>query len=119
MGGGGQRFRRNFCLTRPNRIFRKVIHLCFNEYENSGYRKFFRHNRGCHDFPSKISCLSTGKLRWRALRCFRKFRVWRIFAHKKGISVVSVEIFCFTVPIIFVGKHFCVSKSSGINFFHA
>ena len=30
--------------------------------------------------------------------------------HKKGISLNSLKNFCLTVPIKFVGEHFCVSK---------
>ena len=34
---------------------------------------------------------STKKFRWGTLRCIKKFRVAKIFMHKKGISLNSVE----------------------------
>ena len=44
------------------------------------------------------------------LRCFRKFRESKNFIYKKGISLFSVEFFCHTVPIKFVGEPFCFKK---------
>ena len=65
-------------------------------------------------------CPSNKNFRSGTLRCFRKFRVWKNFMHKKGISLVSVDFFCLTVPQKFVGEPFCVSKkNSGIENFHA
>ena len=95
-GGGIAIFRREI-LSRSAEKLREVP--SFNDIEILGYRKNFIHNRGCHDFPSNFCCLSGKKCRWRALRCLRKLRVSKCLMHKKGISLSSVEIFCFTVPI--------------------
>ena len=46
---------------------------------------------------------------------FRKFLIANKFMDKKGgVSRSSVEIFCLTVPKIFVGEHFRMSLISGI-----
>ena len=52
--------------------------------------------------------------------CFRKFLVAKKFMdEKRGVSKNSVEIFCVTVPKLFVGEPFKLSLISGIEKIYA
>ena len=54
--------------------------------------------------------------------CFRKFPVAKKFMDKRGRGEYQdfpSEVFCLTVPKIFVGEPFTVSLISGIGIFYA
>ena len=58
---------------------------------------------------------STKKFRWGTLRCIGKFRVTKIFMHKRGrgYHISQSKTFCHTVPKNVVGEHFVVSENFG------
>ena len=58
---------------------------------------------------------SAENFRWGALRCFRKFLVWKNYESEEGYHVFPSKIFCLTVPKNLVGEPFCavLQKISG------
>ena len=67
----------------------------FNVSDNFGYRKFscIREGGGITFLRRKHLSHSTENFRWGTVRFFRKIRVSQNFAHKRGVSLNSVEIF--------------------------
>ena len=76
-----------FCLTVP----RNFIGEHFGVSEEFFYRKFSCIEGGRHGFVENFLSHSTEKIRWGTIRCFKKFRVWKNFMHRKGLSLFSLE----------------------------
>ena len=88
-----------------------------------------------HFSVEKVLSHSTRKCRWGTLRCIRKFRISKQFMHQRErerererdreagnigkYHVSPSKTFCLTVPIKFVGEHFCVSKDLWYRIFEA
>ena len=73
---------------------------CFRKFEVS---KNFMHNRGYHNFPSKIFCLTVPK-NFVGMPSMSE-KIWGIenFMHNRGNHKFPSKIFCLTVPKNFVG----------------
>ena len=101
----------NFLSQRTKKL-RNGSLLCFRNF--LVWRKFMdKRWRGASRFSVENFLFhSAKKFRERTLQFFRKFW-YRSFLHRKGISLFSVEIFCFKVPEKFVRELFCGSKNFG------
>ena len=64
-----------------------------------------------------LSC-SAENIRRGILYCCSSFGYWKSLDKKRGVSRLSVEIFCSTVPKKFVGEPFSVSLISVIEKFY-
>ena len=109
--GGITVFSNFFCLTGPKNFVKGPV--CVSEIFWYGKKLWIRDRLGGGGitFFRRIFFVSQcRKILWATLQCFRKFGVSKIFMHKKGISLFSVDFFCFTVPIKFVGEPLRVSK---------
>ena len=62
-----------------------------------------------------VSQARNEKLRRGTLRCFRKFRVSKIFMHKKGYHYFPLKFFCLTAPKNIVGEYFNVLRKFGLS----
>ena len=85
--GGITFFRRKFLVSQCRKNSWASLQ-CFRKF---GVSKNFMHNRGYHNFPSKIFCLTVPKnshcveiFHWRTLWCFRKILLSKIFLHRRG-----------------------------------
>ena len=81
-----------------------------------GIEKFL-HNRGYHNFPSKIFVSQGRKILWASLQCFRKFGISKNFMHNRGYHNFSSKSFCLTVPKNFVMIPSMFQKNWGIEKF--
>ena len=102
------------CLTVPKHFVEEPF--CVSE--KFGYRKILRIRGVYLDFASKLVSHSTQTFCRGTLLCFRKIRVSKSFMHKKGTSLFSVEIFCFTLLNNIAGDPSVLQKNSGFENFH-
>ena len=109
--GGITIFRRKFFVSQC----RKISWASFQCFRKFGVSKNFKHNRGYHNFPSKIFCLTVQKNFVGILSMFQKFEVSKNFMHNRGYHNFPSKIFCLTVPKNFVKEPFSVSLISGIE----
>ena len=118
-GGGGEEYQ-DFPSHRAKK-FCRATRQCFT---NLGYRKICI--RGvCHDFPSKICCLTVPKHFIEEPFCAlfqqisgSKKKLWIRGGGGGGgkeYQDSQSKIFCLTVPKAFVGEHFSVSLISSIE----
>ena len=106
-GGSITIFCQNFLSDSAEKL-RRGTHQCVIIF---GYRKILGFRELCHDFVSKLFCLTVPKISVGIPSMFQK--VWAIenfyASERKGVSRFSVENICHTVPKVFVGEQFCVS----------
>ena len=84
-----------------------------------GHRKHLRFRVLCHDFPSKVFCLTVPKhfVEEPSYAVFQKIRVAKKFMDKREgeVSRFPAKVFCLTVPKKAGGEHFSLSVISGIE----
>ena len=114
--------RGGYHISQSKTFFHTVPKIVFGEHfvESGilGFEKFYASEReGVSPFSVvKFLSHSTKKFRWGTLRCIRKFRISKQIMHRRerererDYHVFPSKICCLTVPIKFVGEHFCVSK---------
>ena len=111
------------CHTVPKIVFGER----FVESGILGIEKFYASEReGVSRFSvEKFLSHSIKKFRWGTLRCIRKIRISKYFMPRRererggDYHVSPSKTFCLTVPIKFVGEHFCVSKDFWYRIFEA
>ena len=114
--GGITFFRRKFLVSQC----RKISWASFQCFRIFGVSKNFMHNRGYHNFPFKIFCLTVPKNFVEEPVC-----VSENFGYQKTLCLRAEyhdflkKICCLTVSKNFVGEPFSVSLISGIERFHA
>ena len=117
--GGITIFRRKFFVSQC----RKISWASLQCFRKLGVSKNFMHNRGYHNFPSKIFCLTVQKNFVGILSMFQK--TWGIekfsknFMHNRGYHNFPSKIFYLTVPKNFVGIPSMSQKIWGIEKFYA
>ena len=107
-------FCRNFLSHSAEKFRRGTLLCCVSE--NFGYRKNLCFRGLCHDFPSKIFCLTVPKnfAGEPFSAVLQKFLVAKKFMDNGGeYQEFPSKIFCLTVPEISVGESFTVALISG------
>ena len=109
-GGYHDSLRKFFCLTIPKKIAKRTVLF----QKNSGLKKL--HKMVYHDFVENWFSQSTEIFVGEPF-FFRNFPLSKRFLDRRGISRLSLETFCLTVPKKFVGGPF-FQKSSGLRKLH-
>ena len=106
------RFSVKIVLFHSTEKFRRGTLYCVT---NFGYRKILCFRGLCHDFLSKIFCLTVPKIFVGESFGVSLLRVSKNFMLQRVMSQFFVEFFCLTVPENFVEEPFCAvfQKISG------
>ena len=104
-----------FLSDNSEKFCRGTILCCVSENFRQRKCLWIRGRGKCLDSPPKISCLTVSKKFVGQL--FRVSLIWGIekFYISEGYVTIFVELFCLTMPKIFIGEPFCAvfQKISG------